>query len=186
MVMLVLVFFGWVPCGFWFARCGRGANIWGPCWVPCWFHLSSVQNLLTIPVKSHSLRPNLPPCFRGLGFGFRGEMCDGWHFHGAFATIRLHGHPVMTLDMHRRFRGASANGLSIPTSARPSATAVSASAKASTLANLVLGLGGFDRCSSGFCCIFEHIRLAENRQPDVAFVFKGSVKVIGFPASRRA
>ena len=88
-------------------------------------HLSSVQNPLTIPVNS--LPPELPPCFRGLGFGFRGEMCDGWHFRGASATIRLEGYvlcasySIRSLNMHKRFRGASAKGLSILTSAKPSA-----------------------------------------------------------------
>jgi hypothetical protein len=92
-------------------------------------HLSSVQNPLTIPVNSHSLSfssARASAMLPRLGFGFRGEVCDGWHFRGASATIRLQGYvlcalPIMTLIMHKRFRGASAKGLSILSSARPSA-----------------------------------------------------------------
>ena len=70
--------------------------------------MSSVQKPLTIPVYSHSLPPKFPPCFRGLGFGFRGDMC-------------VCAHPIVILYMHKRFRGASANGLRILASAGPSA-----------------------------------------------------------------
>lgn len=120
--------------------------------------MSSVQNPLTIPVNSHSL----PPCFRGLGFGFRGEMHDGWHFRGASATLprrsvfrgMFSAHPIMTLNMHKRFRGASAKRLSILTSARPSAVLPRLHFQLprrywsrrlwKSEGNLVLG--GFDRC----------------------------------------
>ena len=95
--------------------------------------LSSVQNPLTIPVNS--LPPELPPCFRGLGFGFRGEMCDGWHFHGA-STI--HQGYVLCTSYHD-FEYAQAFQRSFPegteytyfreTFRGASATSVSASAK---------------------------------------------------------
>ena len=48
------------------------------------------KTLERFSVNSHSLPPELPPC--RLGFGFRSEMCDDWHFRGASKTISLEGY----------------------------------------------------------------------------------------------
>ena len=49
--------------------------------------MSGVQNPLTIPVYSHSLRRKVPHICRSVGFGFRGYICVDFLFRGASAMV---------------------------------------------------------------------------------------------------